>query len=100
MLKVGTDPSPPFSLTNKPTPPPHRTKEIANTKLNILLLFHRGAQDSLYIIHSCFMEADHAFDFGVVPAILRKGFGSADCDTIYAIHYLSLCTHLADPNPF
>ena len=29
----------------------------------------------------------------------RKGFGSADCDTIYAI-YLSLFTQSANPNPF
>ena len=34
-----------------------------------------------------------------VPAVHRKGFVSADCDTIYTIH-LSLCTQSADPNSF
>ena len=29
----------------------------------------------------------------------RKGFGSADWNTVYAI-YLSLCTQSADPNPY
>ena len=34
-----------------------------------------------------------------VPAVPRKGSGSADCDTIYTI-YPSLCTQSANPNPF
>ena len=34
-----------------------------------------------------------------VPVVPRKGFGSADCDTIYNI-YISLCTRLADLCPF
>ena len=35
--------------------------------------------------------------FDRIPAVLRKAFASADCDTICTI-YLSLCTHKADPN--
>ena len=34
-----------------------------------------------------------------VPAVPRKGFGSADSDIIYTIN-LSYCTQSADPNPF
>ena len=35
----------------------------------------------------------------IIPAVTRKGFGSADCDTIYTL-YQSLCTQSANPNPF
>ena len=34
-----------------------------------------------------------------IPAVPRKGLGSADCDSIYTI-YISLCTQTADPIPF
>ena len=34
-----------------------------------------------------------------LPAVPRKGFWSADCDTIYNI-LLFLCTQTADPKPF
>ena len=35
----------------------------------------------------------------LAPAVPRKVFGSADCDTIYT-NYISFCTQTADPNPF
>ena len=36
---------------------------------------------------------------GKLPAVPRKWFGSAVCDTLYTI-YPSLCTQSADPNHF
>ena len=41
---------------------------------------------------------EDSLHFDKVPS-LQKGFGLADCDTIFTI-YIFLCTQSADPNPF
>ena len=58
-----------------------------------------GLPTTAFCIPSVKLRIKSAPDVPQVPAVPRKRFGSADCDTIYYIH-LSLCTQPAVPNLF
>ena len=58
-----------------------------------------GLPTTAFCIPSVKLRIKSAQDVPQVPAVPRKRFGSADCDTIYYIH-LSLCTQPAVPNLF
>ena len=54
--------------------------------------WYRGASFYLILLISCAVA--------YIPAVPRKRFGSADCNTIYTINLSIFCTQIADPNPF
>ena len=60
-------------------------------------LFHLIPSDGMHI--KAFLETFYfCYSYYEVRYVPRKGFGSAESDTIYTIYYLSLCTQSAESN--
>jgi len=64
----------------------------------VLLLICSHAHHICFFFLNSVRKCKILIEFKIL-AVPRKGFRSADCDTLYAI-YLSIFTQSADPSPF